>query len=275
MKLNAPCALVLLALAAAGPCDAQGGPVEKTGSPEWLVQRFLARDSFPDRARYYTGEMESYASAPTLGATLPASVRVSFRALERGPGEAVFAAHLSDGTHAQDWYLYLVRGGEVWKLEAVRTLVLPPLFYTILDSLAAGTNAPDSLAAMVQGMRLTASSDSALKAYFAAHAREMDALAALVARTPSLRLATGDGRVEPAGADAREIRVALRALHIGAASRDGVEAPGCVLLTIGGMADNEVGYLHAPPGCKVPKMSPERFIYVERVAPGWYLYKTT
>jgi hypothetical protein len=275
MKLNAPCALVLMAVAAAGPCAAQGGSAEKTGSPEWLVQRFLARDSFPDRARYYTGEMKSYAREPTLGSTLPGAVRVSFRALERGPGEAVFAAHLNDGTHAQDWYLYLVRGGEVWKLQAVRTLMLPPLFYTMLDSTAAGPDAPDSLAARVQEMRLMASSDSALKEYFAAHAREMDALAALIASKPSLRLATGDGRVEPAGAGVGEIRHALRALHIGAASRDDVEAPGCVLLTIGGIADNEVGYVHAPPGCKVPQMSPERFIYVERVAPGWYLYKTT
>jgi hypothetical protein len=41
------------------------------------------------------------------------------------------------------------------------------------------------------------------------------------------------------------------------------------------MIDNWVGFLHATPGCTMPEMSPAPFIYLELVAPGWYLYKTT
>ena len=41
------------------------------------------------------------------------------------------------------------------------------------------------------------------------------------------------------------------------------------------MLDNRVGYIYAPAGCTPPPLSPGEYIYVEAVAPGWYLYKTT
>lgn len=77
----------------------------------------------------------------------------------------------------------------------------------------------------------------------------------------------------PADASA-EIAGRLRALRLNAIYRE-PQHPGCIFVSIGGVLDNQVGYVHAPDGCAVPSMDPSDFIYVERVREGWYVFKTT
>jgi hypothetical protein len=66
----------------------------------------------------------------------------------------------------------------------------------------------------------------------------------------------------------------LRALTLGAAIRKYRDAEGAIALIVGGDGENQVGFLRAGAGAKVPKMSPKSFIYVEPIADGWYLFKT-
>jgi hypothetical protein len=50
---------------------------------------------------------------------------------------------------------------------------------------------------------------------------------------------------------------------------------GCVFIEIRGMIDNDVGFIPCASGSTIPEITPERFILIERLSGGWYLYKTT
>jgi hypothetical protein len=50
---------------------------------------------------------------------------------------------------------------------------------------------------------------------------------------------------------------------------------GGVNILVGGILDNMLLYSYLPDGVEPPSMSPNDYIYVEQVAPGWYLIKRT
>lgn len=270
-------ALLLVLAATASGARAQA---PDTTSAAWVVEMFYGRPAFPGLAEHVTGEFaEHYAGAATVGAGLPPEVVVTSRPLRQEAERATFATHLRDASHARDFYTFLRRENGVWKISEVRTLALPPLHDALLqelEGLRSRRELPDSMVAELENMRLTAASDSALKAHLLAHEPAFRALAERFAAARGLtalsteRTATGSA---PA-TETRELRAGLRALRLGGLERR-PKAPGCVLIVIGGMLDNEVGYIFAPPGCTPPAVSPSAYIYVEQVAPGWYLYKTT
>jgi hypothetical protein len=254
----------------------------ESGSPAWVVEMFYARPTFPLKAKHITGEYAAnYADAPTMGSRLPPTVAVTSRPLLMEPDRAAFATSLRDASHAEDWYTFLRREGGVWKIEAVRTLALPPIHYMLLDSMEAKRargELPDSLVPMAETMRLAAQPDSALKAHLLAHQADFRALAERFAASAGIEAVAADGAVSPAGAmpeaERRAVMAGLRALRLGAVFRLG-DVPRCIFLKIGGAGDNQVGYIHAPPVCTPPPLSPGGYIYVEPVAPGWFVYKTT
>jgi hypothetical protein len=243
-----------------------------------LVHRFFDRDGFPERARYYTGEMiRHFRDAPTLGSGLAPDVRVTYRPLHRSAQRAAFAATLSDSVRAFDWYLYLERVADRWTLRAVRSLAMPVEFHALLDSLSAMASPPDSLARLRDRMDLATRSDSALAAHLRANAARFDELASLVSAAPSVELVGHDGQLEPRSAHdaiSRRTIALLRELGLSSVYRS-ADYPGCLFLGIVAVSDNELGYLYAPPGCREPAIDPELFIYVERVIGPWYVYKTT
>jgi hypothetical protein len=256
--------------------------VDDRDSPGWVVDMFYGRRSFPERAQHITGEFQAhYATAPTLGSLMPPDARASSRALLSDSLHAVFATNLSGQFRGQDWYTYLRRVHGVWKIEAVRTLSFPRWHFMILDSLesmkAHGT-LPDSLVPMLETMQLAVRPDSGLKSYFLEHQRALRELAERFAASERLVAISVDGEVGPAGAvpeaARRTFMATLRELRIGALLKD-QRSPACVFMKIGGVLDNYVGYIYAPPGCVPPPRSPTEFIYVEEVAPHWLVYKTT
>jgi hypothetical protein len=270
-------ALLTAACGSAGQRSAAGPPAE---SANWVVEQFYARPAFPEKAAHLGGEFEfaaHYAQASTMGEQLPPSVRVVSRALMRGDTRAVFATTLRDSAEAQDWYTYLAREGGVWKITAVRTLALPPFVRTLRNDLRAMRPRPDSLDARLRNLELTMQSDSALRAYFAARRDAFDALAAAFGQLSTLRIVRSDGTAEPGAspAEARAVVAQLRALDLNAISRAAGPSDACVRVSVGGILDNDVGFLRVGPGCPVPPMTPQEYIYVEPVAPGWVIYKTT
>jgi hypothetical protein len=55
----------------------------------------------------------------------------------------------------------------------------------------------------------------------------------------------------------------------------GISRTGVVKVTIGGILDNSVGFLHAADPASVPPIDPSEHIWIEPVGDGWYLFKTT
>ena len=263
-----------LALFCIAPSSAAGQEVQRApaapASPAWVVEQFFVADSFPQRGDYLTGEMAGYADAPTMRAYIPASVPITIRELERRGGRAVYAVAVHDPERPTDWYAYLYerRPGR-WALGQLRSLALPPLFFHVLDTLSVRRQLADSLAVEREVMRLTASSDSTLRAYLRRHEAALTHLAHAFLAQPAPTVAR---RGTAAAED--QVQMGLRELRLSALYRD-AELPGCVLLAIGGMVDNEAGFLYVPAGCTPPQMDPGRFIYVERVRGPWYVYKTT
>jgi hypothetical protein len=64
---------------------------------------------------------------------------------------------------------------------------------------------------------------------------------------------------------------ALKSLHLTALA---TKSGGNIEITIGGITDNSVGFVYSPSGTP-PTIDGWRYIWVEMVAPGWYLYRTT
>lgn len=265
--------LALLTALAPASTHAQAG----RESPGWLVEQFYTRGSFPEIAEYATGEFAHQArEGGTMAAWLPADVRVDSRELLRNDTAAVFATAARNETGAQDWYTFLRHEGGRWKISEVRTLAFPPLHRVLLDTLEAHRRRgilPDSVVPVAERMRLAIASDSALGVYARTHQAALRGLGERFAAEPaSVRVLAVEGRGATPAQDAL-IRDMLDR-RLGALVRD-AQYRGCVFLKIGGMLDNEVGFVYAPTGCRVPPVTADRFIYVEEAAPGLFVYKTT
>lgn len=252
------------------------------GSPEWIVDRFFVQKEFPELERYATGEFaELYEGSATLGSIVPANVTVTSRILERDAAHAIFNISMTDSNVTKEWYAYLRVDAGMWKVEAIRTLMLPAKFFETILAVERAAVAGRLNELGVQELdrsHLTIASDAELKAHFISQQPLFAALAKDFAALSSIDVVNFDGKVAPEGGATAEQAVGLaqqlRSLRLGAAIRKYRDCEGCVVLLIGGDGANQVGYLHAPPGARVPKMSPQSFIYVEAIASDWYLFKT-
>jgi hypothetical protein len=241
----------------------------------WVVEQFFFAPVWREKTQYYTGEMKAhYADGKSMGEFGARARRSSLRLIKSGSSEAIYAVEVFEGCRAHDWYAYLNKEGTVWRLAAVRTLALPPFFFLLLDSLDGRKPLPDSLTRMVENMRLTAHSDLELKTFFASQRAMLEAIADGFSRETAHSIAAApDGLKAPTSA-LRSLATQLSVLHFRGAWRDS-ELPGCVFLEIGGMIDNEVGFVRCRSRATPPSMSPKRFILVESVVSDWYLYRTT
>jgi hypothetical protein len=275
---------VLPSPAAAGPPPAAvaASVPPATGSPEWIVDRFFAQKEFPEIARYSTGEFaQLYNESPTLGSIVPPSVTVQVRPLERTASSAAFGVSMTDGNVTKEWYAYLRDEGAGFKLEAIRTLALSGKFLGNLvemEKAAVAGRLAEAGAQELDRLHLIIASDSALKTHFTAQQALFEALAKEFAALAALDSVSAFGEVTPAKAAAPEqvasLAQQLRALRLGTAIRKFRDCEGCLVLKVGGEGESQVGYLFAPAGAQVPKMSPQSFIYLEPIVPGWFLFKT-
>lgn len=197
-----------------------------------------------------TGEALAH-GFPTLGPVQPPDAVVAAaagRVVARLPASAAMP---------RDLYLYLVRDEGAWKVEAFRSLALTALPFEVREQLRAKANRNPGEEKQLRNIELVLASDRALSAHFAAH--RADFLA--VSRLPP------DSRTEDPEVAALVDRLDAAAL--------GRTPEGRLALTVGGMLDNEVGYLFVPKGGQPPAIDKSSYIWVEPVGDGWYLYRTT
>jgi hypothetical protein len=222
--------------------------------PEILTQ-FFGPNGIKDKSAAYYGEMlKYYVDKPTLGEGLPKGTQSKFRKLSETKNSAIYAVLLSNGGKTQDWYAFLVKDNEIWKLRAVRTLALSGVFSLALQELEKKSSRSKEEEWEYQNMLLTARSDNELKSYLKDNIGKFNEAVALLAK----------GEKELAKKTARSI-------YINLVKNDA----GIIDFSIGGILDNSVGYLFVPSNKRPPDMDPSKFIYIEQVISGWYLYKTT
>ncbi len=231
-----------------------GGLLRAAESGEEVVEAFFSPAGRLDRATRYTGEMRAHAEEKTLGEFYGPGARKAVRLLERGATREVYGVEVRHPAGVQDWYLYLRKEEERWRLAEVRTLSETGTLRMGLERLREVKGRTAEQEWQRRNLELTLASDAELKAYVRENRAAFDALAALVS----------DGSAGAANA--------ARRLHLQRATR---REDGVVRALLGGVLDNTVGYLALAEGGTAPPMDPDRFILVERAAGRWILFKTT
>ena len=275
------CASAALSCALVSVASAQrksAAPSAETQTITAIVHRFYGDSLVPDRGSILTARYAALLdTTPTPGAIMARGTRLVIREIERDSAHAVYETESGPENRFADWYTYLVRDGGKWTIDNVRIFELPPAHYLILDSLEAKKNLADTLLWMRDRMKLSASGNASLKAYFAAHRAAILKLAADFESHTTMTALDETGETFPANAleasDKQSLTSALHTLDLGAALRN-LSALQCVRYKIGGAGQATVGYMHFRSTCPLPKMGTEDVIYVERVAPDWYLYRT-
>lgn len=226
----------------AGP----GGPLPST--PEAAMSQFVALNNSralqsAEAEALLAGELDSITSAGS--GELPESDRI----VATGKGEAVARLPAVEGSHP-DLYFYLRKKADGWRIVAYRTLALTGLLRELvrLDSMAA---IPDpELEEAVRNAKLVLSPDQTLIAWASQH-RDLLERARTAPASPAV------------------------AQDLKAAGALGVRVEeGLVIVSIGGILDNEVGFLWAPPE-RLPGIDPSHYIWIESAGGDWYLFKTT
>ena len=269
------------AMASASVAGAQGNratPSTDTQSIATVVHHFFTDSVLPDRSSMLTPRFDKLMdTTPPPGAILPRGARLVIREISHDSANAIVETETGPETRFADWYTYLVRDGGKWKIDNLRVFELPPVHYLILDSLEVKKNLPDSVAFVRDRMRLSASSNAVLKSHFAAHKAAMLKLASMFESRTTITGFDESGATIPANSlpesDRKALSAAMHALGIGAALRK-LDAPQCVRYKIGGVDETTVGYMHFGASCPKPVVGREDVMYMERVAPDWYVYRT-
>jgi hypothetical protein len=164
--------------------------------------------------------------------------------------------------HLVDLYFYLTLQGS-WKVATVRTLALTGIIDGAYQYLKTKPDLTAEEKDDLGNYELLLASDEALRQWFAKNAASMNALYQM-----SRGLKKGRESADPKYAD---IKARLKTLHLVGVE---VETDGTVSFIIGGVTDNTVGFLYSPAN-QPPKMSPGSYIWIEEVAPRWFIFRTT
>lgn len=268
-------AAVLAACLTTAPLAAQTTPTPPPANdPAWLVKRYFVDHAFPGEGAYLVGEMAAQDVGRSVGSLLPPGFRASYRRLMNDGTRAVYAVLVVGQGQFTDSYAYLEKDSTGWKIAAVRALKLPREFLNALRVLRQQHNLPDSVHATFLNMQLLAAPDTSLKLIFLEHKQAFETLVS------EYRAQGEDGvSVSPSGRPTSSrtfgpVERRLASLHLTSVYRERT-LPGCVFVVIGNEGTSAVGYLYDAGGCHVPEMSPDHFIYVERIAPRWWVYKTS
>jgi hypothetical protein len=171
-----------------------------------------------------------------------------------------------ENNYVADFYFYLGYFRQ-WKIGAMRRLALTGIVEMAYNGLKSRKTLTTEEQDQLSNLELVLASDEALRAWFAKQQRAMNALAEL---THSMRTAVFISPNQQ-NSDYPEIRKLLAELHL-----DGLEVheDGNVEVTIGGVTDNSVGFIYSPSN-HPPQIEPNSYIWVEKVADKWFLFRTT
>jgi hypothetical protein len=253
---------LLLLTSSCSKADPQSVPLGS--SPVEITRAFFAPGGIKNKEELYIGEMKSeFIGRPTLGQYLKSPRSLGFREMFRTKEKAMVAVEAGSGDPSDrelDYYIYLESAKGKWKLAAVRTLWLPGVFDMAIQELEKkGRNRTKEENWQLENSKLTIKSDKFLKGYLRDNLEKFDRMFEL----------------HEAGKQKEEAEVAKKLLlGPGENGRFGF-GKGVTAFLIGGMIDNEVGYLYIPEGMLLPTMGPGFLIYLERIEGNWFLYKTT
>ncbi|NNG26531.1 MAG: hypothetical protein HKM87_03330 [Ignavibacteriaceae bacterium] len=225
------------------------------GSPAWLVEIYFSEAQFAGKTKYFAGEMKEEEYEPTIGEELKGTATISYHEILSENMKAVYAVEVKLNEDIIDFYCYMLETNDGWKIEAVRRFLLPGFIYSTKDSLSQISNLSSSDGELLKIVKLLTSSDAELKNYFQKNVNDFYKLVLYLEDE-----------------DEKNIQNLLNELNIDAVFMDD-KFPGCIFLQIGAFDKTEMGYFYSGESSSLPKISPNRFIYIEEILPKWYIYK--
>jgi len=226
------------------------------GSPEWLVDMFFSKSSFPDKANYFSGEMLSENNEPTIGEELNGKGEIFFHQLKATNDENVFAVEVKLENKVIDFYCYLVKQENNWKINGIRRFLLPNFAYTVRDSLSNLSSLSSNDSSFYLSLKLFTIADAELKNYLTINLNKFQEL--VVAFNNNLK----------DKADKLLGSVGCNAIYTDK------KYPGCVFIQILTFENMEAGFIQAADTILLPQISFQNYIYIEEVTPGWFVFRT-
>ena len=225
------------------------------GSPEWLVDLFFSKNSFPDKANYLSGEMLNESDKPTIGEELNGKGEIKFHQIRATNSTCVFAVEVKTDKKIIDFYSYLVNDGNNWKITAIRRFLLPAFIYTVRDSLLNLNELSASDSVFLLSLKLFTASDQELKDYLQVNLEKFEELNSLFIKN-----------------EKDKANIALASVGCNAIYND-KKYPGCTFIQILKFEKMETGFIRAADSILLPVISAEEFIYIEEVVAGWFVYR--
>lgn len=226
------------------------------GSPEWLVDMFFGKSSFPDKENYYSGEMLNESNQPTIGKELNGKGEIFFHQIKATNDENVFAVEVKLENKVIDFYCYLVKQVNVWKINAIRRFLLPSFVYTVRDSLSKLNSLSSNDSTFYLSLKLFTMTDSDLKNYFNNNLNKFQELVLYFSKEVS------------DGVDQGLASVGCNAIYMDR------KYPGCVFIQILTFENMQSGFIYAEESARLPGITANEFIYVEEVISGWFIYRS-
>lgn len=226
------------------------------GSPEWLVNMFFSKSNFPDKANYLTGEMIEESNEKTVGEELKGKAKVSFHQIKATNSTCVFAIELQTESKTIDFYSYLIKDVDEWKITAVRRFLLPAFIYTARDSLMNLNALLPGDSVFLLSLRLFTASDQELKNYLSSNLENFQDLISLFINN-----------------EKDKANIVLASVGCNAIYTD-KKYPGCTFIQILKFENMEAGFIQAADEILLPAISYEEFVYLGEVVPGWFIYRT-
>jgi len=226
-----------------------------TGSPEWLVDMFFSKTNFHAKADYYTGEMLNETNQPTIGEELKGEGEIFFHQIKSQNDELVFAVEVNQDQKVIDFYSYLKKENDRWKIFAVRRFILPNFIYKVVDSLSQLTLLSPADSSFYLSLQVFVMNDSQLKNYLISN---LDAFNELINYFNQDNKEAGDRKLADLG---------LNSIFIDK------NFPGCVFVMINTVQRLAIGFIYAKEEAKLPDISVNDLIYLEEVVLGWFIFR--
>jgi hypothetical protein len=214
----------------------------------------------PEARQLLTGEALEW-KMPGFGEAIAAPDKVVLVDAQNAVGRI----QLHGKNRVVDLYFYL-KLQDSWKISAVRTLALTGIVEGACEYLKTKPNLTAAEKDELGNCELVLASDEALHQWFAKNAVIMNKLYDI---TRGQKPGYSSEQNNPKYAD---LKTQLKSLHFSGLAE--VQTDGNVEFVIGGMTDNTVGFLYSPNN-QPPKISSNLYIWVEEIAPKWFLFRTT
>jgi len=225
------------------------------GSPEWLVDMFFNQSEFPDKAKYFSGEMLNFVNDPTIGEELDGNANVNFYQIESAESEAVFKIEVEQDEKIIDFYCFLSEYENKWTINAVRRFLLPSFIYTVRDSLSQLSTLSSTDSTLFNTLKLFTATDTELMQYLKTNLKDFQELVSVFNNNIRDK------------ADKYLALVGCNAIYAD------TKYPGCVFIRIQRFEDMESGFIYKTESAVLPDISIKDFIYIEEAVPNWYIYR--